>query len=175
MRSSNPTVVNAIAALNMPWGGNLYKCPHCGTMQKFSQQGECGKCGLKLKGVELGKFLSERIKRELRKGSPHEIRGIGKHKITGEIDIPTATQRHLAKHPGAIQQLGMTLGAGKYGHTTVGSRPGMPKDPNRVSIVHKSNVAFTKKDGNRSKSTTHFASGSVAAREQKLHKETRRK
>ena len=179
IRSSNPVVQNALnaMAMNMPWHGNLYKCPYCKTMRHFSRDGKCEKCKRSLKGDELGKFKTEMITRGVRSMKTTPIRGLATHKLTGRIDLYPKDAKHMMKHPGSIKRLGMTLAKGEYGHTTVGSRVGAEKSPKRVSIVRGKSVAFTEKDDHNpgsSRIKTEFKSADVAKRERIIHKETRR-
>lgn len=180
LKSSNPIVANAIdfIAMNMPRSGNLYKCPHCGTMRRFSMDGKCEKCRRKLSGSELGKFLTERITRGVRSETKSPIRGLAKSKYTGSIDLHPSDAKHMMKHPGSIKRIGMTLAKGEYGPTTVGSRIGSEKSKKRVSIVHGKSVVFTEKDDHHpgsSRITTEFKGADAAKREKIIHKETRRR
>ena len=179
MVTSNPVVAKALNAVarNAPWSGNLYKCPKCRSMREFSREGECRKCHYKMRGSELGKFLTERITREARQRGKNPITGLRTTPLTGPVDLFAGDVKHMQAHAGALKRLGMTLGAGRFGKTTVGSIPGRPVSKDRVSFVDGRHVAFTQKYGDkkRSKVTTHFAGRAAGKRELELHKETRRK
>lgn len=178
--SKNRIVQNAMDAVaaNMPCGRNLYKCPYCGSTNGWTYDGHCKskRCGRILPPDMMGKFATERIKRGSAWFLPRDVRGVAWHRETGPIDVGVKAQKHIhKKHPESEHRTGMTVGAGKFGKTTVGSVPGRPVAGKRMSGTHGSQVAFVEKDGGRSSLKSHFTGGAAARREGKLHKETRRK
>lgn len=178
VESTNRVVANAIRAVaNMPWRGNLYKCPYCGSTNGWTYKGICSKCGRSLPKDKLAKFADARIRRGLSYVLPRDIRGFVTRKGIGTFNLPTDTQRHIAeKHgEGLLRSLGTTIAAGEIGKTTVGSKIGGTPASLRMSAVRGKHVAFVEREKGGITVKTHFTSPAVAKREKIIHKETRRR
>lgn len=200
IHSSNPVVQNALnaMAMNMPWTGNPYKCPWCGSTNGWTYTGVCKKCRRKLDAHDQAQRINEIVRRKLSVNNPQDIRNLAE--ISGvPVDIlrgKLGRGRDMEHGSGALKmkqkhsgdgaapemyrrgdafRIGFTLTYGKHGQTTKGSKVGGETDPKRSSVVRGTDVAFLEKYGKgRLRLTTGYRGGKDAAREEKIHKTTRR-
>lgn len=126
MESNNPIVRNAMASTaTNTTGGALFKCSRCGATGN-PYDGFCRTCGHLLSKDEMLWRANELIERELRRTTPHGIKGLAYVRGVGRIDLEIGRKgvgpgmdygsglaKLLQKHPKEISRLGATLVLGK--------------------------------------------------------------
>ena len=167
MASSNPVVRNAIEATAAnTTGGPLFKCPRCSATGN-PYDGFCRTCGHMLSKDEMLWRANELIERELRKSTPHGIRGLAYVRGVGRIDLEVGKRgvgpgmdygsgivKLLQKHKEDLPKLGMTLVLGKTCN---------PREEDRFVRVHGDHLAALAKKKGGASVLTHYKDARKAA------------
>ena len=138
MRSSNPTVANALIANTT--GGALFKCPRCHATG-CPYDGFCRDCGYLLPMDKMLWRANELIERELRKTMSGPIKGLAYLKGIGRIDLEighkgigpgqdygSGLSKILQKHLKDVPHLGATIVLGKTYNPKEEGKIGRDKD-----------------------------------------------